>query len=1094
MSNLDNSNGSKPRSPLANCFGIGCASIAGIILLGSLSSMGGGGPIIGLLIIGLIIFLVVRSRSKKPFKFPTAPNQVQPTVKVTDSSLYTADYAPAIPQPAAKTSGSSEGRYGNPVCQHRFNAIELRAQTVTCPCGNVFVSQDILELKQLHEDLVTIEREIVSVTKRIKEYVASAAATIQAAAKAAAVTTVAEPKPVVVEKPVQIVEPVAAPEPVAPVAVVKPVKPAKPIVVRAARPKINFSLQQWLIIGAAVLVMVAGSIFVTTGIQSGWSFWIFALVTVGISLIMGFGAFRLRRMSATLANFAAAFSASMMIASLMILGDQIYGDLFMWSDAPAWWWAISLFIVSALTSLLAKLSSNFAFKAIGLLAAATALLLFVVGYLYAQLQLPANLYGAYVAGMSLASVGILYLGRFLVNIKRDDKVDKEFKEYAKQLAEREDNTLRRLTQLSAGASAVVGIALGVVNAGASILSPANPIALVSVTVVWALLGFTSDTWSTLLSKDAKPAKLAKPIATSVVLISGALTLTSATSNFAIANSFVATIITVLVIAAIIWFAQKLPRLTPDFKLIQITMWVGLVTYAIWSGVINDLTSLSTLAIGVGLVLAASDLRFKRHIYPAVAVVVGNLGLFGIAFNLPRENDADVFATSYALVTLVLALATNLQLAVQALVAKASKRELDKISPWLSFAFAALITFYQFSFISSSMSQSLELQLPILITLLAYAAVSLALLAVFKFAKSNRLLFMVHSYLAQALVIVGIFNALYLRNEPATSLATWLLVAVAVINYGFGAVHRSGVLLQLGFAIAYLTFFVNQISQIRETGGSVLLIVETAVIAIATWLHIFATRKLSKSNETSLRATAYLYVTAGMVISIALNAFAITTEESATRFVLTSVLSAFALISAVLSEFARKVKVLGNSATLLAMGLVYAVSAFVIDITFAVSEYHVLALTRLLVSSIVIGGILVRKTREKYLEPLVFLSYLANLGIATLLALITQDLLQTGAAPETFTVWLAASVIVSTLLVGRKFPVGRITLLIDVPVLLIAVTSLAYGLTLGNVDNAALLRQLIAALVISAHGYWRSAKKKLWIISGYVVGAFAATTL
>ena len=200
--------------------GITCGSLLGVFVLlplfFSLLAFGGAGsstsilPLVG---VGLILYFILRNRRKN--------NEIP--VQVVASPV------PAVSAQKPTTSSYVGGDIPTTVCQHSFNAEDLANKTtVTCPCGYKFKTKDLLDYQKLSADYLRIEEKLLAVRQRL---VASTTA----------------------------VTPVAAARTAAPVVAVAP---------KVRKAKSTLSLQQWLIMGASAIIVVAGSIFVSTNLNS----------------------------------------------------------------------------------------------------------------------------------------------------------------------------------------------------------------------------------------------------------------------------------------------------------------------------------------------------------------------------------------------------------------------------------------------------------------------------------------------------------------------------------------------------------------------------------------------------------------------------------------------------------------------------------------------------------------------------------------------------------------------------------------------------------------------------------------------------------
>jgi len=312
--------------------GIGCASVAGIIYLLVMSFMGNGGLAILLIVLGLVAWVVIAGIRRRRQGTTESADSVSATQSLPSRTL--AAPATASPSPEAPARGVRQ----SPLCHHYFDpAAVAAAGSYLCECGYLITAAQLNEFDSLSSQIASLEQR----REALRAEMTSSRASV---ANSQSTTPTAK--------------------------VVSKLKPTKP---RRA-----LSTQQWLVIGASILIFVAGIIFVSTNVDT-LPQWAFQLITVSLAALTAFGSAYMRKISALLASFFTAFSAAMQLAALAIIGDQLFP--FAWNTMPDWWWMVSLLVVSAIAGVLAKFTRIFGWRAIALLTATAAALVLDLGVL-----------------------------------------------------------------------------------------------------------------------------------------------------------------------------------------------------------------------------------------------------------------------------------------------------------------------------------------------------------------------------------------------------------------------------------------------------------------------------------------------------------------------------------------------------------------------------------------------------------------------------------------------------------------------------------------------------------------------------------------
>lgn len=432
--------------------GITCGSLLGVFVLlplfFSMVAFGGAGSstsILPLVVVGLILYFILRNRRKNneiPVQVVAAPVTAASAQNPTTSSYVGGD----IP---------------TTVCQHSFNSEDLANKTtVTCPCGYKFKTKDLLDYQKLSADYLRIEEKLLAVRQRL---VASTTSVI----------------------------PVAAARTTAPVVEVAP---------KVRKAKSTLSLQQWLIMGASAIIVVAGSIFVSTNLNSieeeG-----FLLITLGVSVVTGFLAFWGRKFSVMLANFMATFSSAMLMFAILVSGD-ILNESFTWETAPAWFWSLDLLVVSLVSFVLARFKANFGWKIISLAGLTASAVVFMIGELANRTAIISDAFAWFCSTATIGAVLVALASKQVSAIKfKLDKGTPDL-EYEKDLAKREDDALQKFTLFSAAAFVLLGVGYLVMSMLQFVVN-VEPVSFTVFALVSVLALVTRSFWVDALGTEEK---------------------------------------------------------------------------------------------------------------------------------------------------------------------------------------------------------------------------------------------------------------------------------------------------------------------------------------------------------------------------------------------------------------------------------------------------------------------------------------------------------------------------------------------------------------------------------------------------------------
>lgn len=1045
---------------------IGCGAILALYLFvslmsmltfGSVLSVDSGNVIAAVLGIALVVFFIIRSRKQD--------KQSSANMMPGDSTVN--PYAPKpkqLEQNLSPSAASSSSTFENPVCTHIFSREQIySANYVTCECGNLFRTADLVELNRLQENLSFTQSRLNVLRKEIRKTAKTAAS--DAPARGAASTSSASSS---------VSSAVAKPKPV--------------------RPKLNLSLQQWLIIGASVLVLVAGSVFVSTNINR-LDQWVFQLITVALAAATGFGAFKARGISVLLSNFLAAFSSSMQLATLSIIGDQISPD-FEWNTMPAWWWFISLVVVSSVAALLAKLSKNYGFKGIAILSGAGSLMVLSLGVL--RPEIAATFAPVYLAFAGIAGAGVLALNRFIRAIKAEIPKEKEAAAYAKDLARREDTSLRVLGQILVGLILLtsVGLAMAEIDFGA--LTYFNWISLVATGLTWALLAQYSKFWIDQVEFGQLEAALILTVARGVSFVSLALAATFGALE--LDNRVTGAIVSVLLLALLTWLAPSAKSFSPNRVSVVVALWSSLSAWIIWSRI--DLFSsenawiTGAYAIAFASVLSISDLRFKVNRFDLGSVFVSGVGVIVITWCIARSFELDFKSFNVAALSLTLVIATAIQLPLRHFVNKRQKFDSAPLTKWVAFSFGTLVSVLLLlqSTSNGQIDEGTPIAFAIAFILLAIAAQALAIWT--PIAKNFGAYLAANHYLAQAVVLISVLISISATGSRFASTNALLIATLAVLNYALGTFKRQEIKMQLGFAAALSAFLVWQWS-LGDQDFTAALSMQIAVFSAATWLHTWFLRKRTDSKNLTLTLTP---VIATLSVSIAgwLVLLQVTAKFGWNELVFANASYAVLSLAAVaMAKFSSLGKLRSRALGLNLVSAEFALFALLSNLIHVAAEPTHGRELRLLITLLAISVGLWIKNFKLNSVAIVPWFYLSNISAALIAGILTEDILNATQYPEARSVWLAAALVIST--VATKAEIGKLrrTLLIDVPVLATALWSLVFAIVGGGTNlDVNTWRGILSLAVIAAFAYWRTSCSNVlsWLFTGYVAGLGSAIWL
>ncbi len=1030
---------------------LSCFSVAiGLLFLSFLGSLGGGSfalPVV--LLTAIVVVIVVVNRRNKDSRsmigdFPApSPMQATPTMDVASG-------IPATSAPA-ETIG-----YGTTICDHVFSEQQLLAsETVKCPCGYAFQSADLLEHQKLYEKIIKAQAKLRELKIKIRSEAESSRQTL------AMTTTASQTKAVA--------------------------KPAEP---KVEKPKVSLSLQQWLIIGASLLVMVAGAVFVSTSVNT-LPQWAFEIITITVAVATGFGAFRTHRISVILSNFLAAFSSSMQLATMSIIGDQISPD-FTWSTMPAWYWCVSLAVVSGLATLLARFSKNFGWKAIAVLASATTALVLALGIV--RVAIDPSAFGLQFALLSATAVLTLIQAKYLRGIPQHAIEDPAGKDYFLELAKREDASMRIVAQVLAGLQLLVAIGLAIIAIAVAPLDAPQSLPILLVAVVWLPVALFWKTWSEQLTPTGQPSALAMDTSRGVVYVSLGLAAISAATS--LPNPWLAATASIVSVLALLLVSVRIPALKPSVNVVTVGLWTSLASWLLWSDF--DLAELSNNpATGVVLVcfalaLSASDLTLRINRYEKFAPVVSVLGLALLALNLRQELSPETAPVLFAVLALLIAVSSNLQLVAGQFITK--RLGLETRSRWISFA-GSIFVILLLVVPNQSDTEGIARVLSLGFAFMVYSILAQAIEIWTPLKKQFGKFLTAQNYLGQSVTLVGIYSSLNLLDSVQASTSALLILCLGLINYAFGFLQKSTLKLQLGLGGLLVALLLQEWS---TKGGSLPLrfAIEILVVAALAWLQAWAMSSRTKAQAEVVSFTPVVATGTMLLLSAVTLGSMWLTATSIDVFAVLAILAAVSIIAIGLASFTRIVRSTTLKFSLSWVAFTYAAFSVLLNFSLRPVESFEVAHLRLIAASVLFGLVIWLQNRKNENRGLMVLLYLANISTAALAADLTRKLLDTGDATEPYSVWISAAIVGSTLMVGKSFGPLRRALLVDVPILGTAATSLVHALVAANDSDLNIWRGILSLAAIATHCYLRSrtAAPIAWLSIGYLAGAGSATWL
>ena len=1040
--------------------GITCGSIfALVVLLPALAmavSFAGGNnsTLVISLLVGLVVLGIVRATRKKSKSLELPATSYQPAT------------APQIQSQPIHTSGD----YVTTVCQHSFSAADLAGKaTVTCPCGYKFKTKDLLDYQavsaaylQAEQDLVVIRQRLIASTNTSVRSTATSSAQIPAA------------------------------------------KPAKPLI---RKPKATLSLQQWLIMGASAIIVIAGAAFVSTYLNRLNSEQ-FLAVTFGIGVVTGFLALWGRKFSVMLANFMATFSSTMLMFSILIVGDIF--NPFTWDTAPAWWWTIDLLIVSVVSLVLARFKSNFGWKIVSLAALVAAGFCYSVGELAPRFEVGFGTGNYTSAAAVVFGVAVAFASTLVAKMKFKVEKGNPDAEYEKDLAKREDDALEKCTFFSFIAFALIAVAYPIITLSGYVNNP-DPVAATAFAAASALAIVTQSRWANALSSSKEvlarfDSGLHIFAFTVIALALNAWLIFIDPKNFWI--GLIGSTILLFAIVAAGFYVKRLAKYPSAIQAAHIAIAASWLLGYLGEGqeIFEFIAAIGIFFIAFGLSLVYQSWLGSERKTIVASTIFHFLGLgllyvsvnggIGIVFSSIESRVVfNPISIEYALITLALILLASAYAPLTAAIGKKLGEEFDMSKQNLIFGLTTALAFLL------SLPRGFDVTLMnylFVVAVLGGSAIATGLSSVSAATRSSILtsLLMRYSYAFQGVLLFGV--VLSSRFETDLMAVGLILLGLAALNYAmawYGKIKPS-VWLAYGFSIAGLLAFATDLRQ------ELLISVHLALVIVAGLALNFVLRLVDK--RVSEKYTTYFSLISVYGLSIAsfvMNwdqwRYPVNSDQIWLGLVLLSLVAILAAGSAELKRFSSEklgiaVRVAGLAYLLLAFVTVASLEMSA-EFTSAVGADNLVGYRRIAVASI-FAVIVFRqlgissKAKSATTNGWFALGYLAPVTIA----LITSDLLYKSVDLgdfnlELYTIPLALAIALPTLF-NSALPVGAKRLIgMDVPLLFPVAASALYSLSQNINEPTAVYRLVASTAILAVYSWFRFSKgaSLLWAILEYV---------
>jgi hypothetical protein len=1039
--------------------GLTCGSLIGLFVLLPLASFfvsnlgfgyGGESAIYVLLIAAVVVWIVRRSKRSKIDNLV-----VTPTVRVQAAT-------PQLNAQPIQTSGDIP----TTVCQHSFSAEDLAGKaTITCPCGYKFKTKDLLDYQKLSADYLRIESNLMAVRQRL------VAATTGVTPAAAAAQRTAAPAPVVQK-------------------------------VRKARA--TLSLQQWLIMGASAIIVIAGSIFVSTNLdtfpEEG-----FLGVTLGVGIGTAILAFWGRKFSVMLANFMATFSSAMVMFSILVAGD-ILNESFTWETAPAWYWTLNLFIVSVVSFVLARFKANFGWKIISIAALAASALVFTFGDLVERFGIGSGSFAWVSAATTVAGVLVAVISKQVGKLQYQAAKGTEDLEYEKDLAEREDGALQKFTLFSSAAFGLLSLGYLVINM-LSFNGAPEPVSFTVFALAALVAAVTTPHWIGSFGADELVEERVKIGLHAYAYAVAGLALSAWINLIDPSNYWLGLFGTAAIMFATVALGFFVKRLGEYPIAIQIAHFTVAASWILWHVGVEKEIFEYLAAVGVFLVSFALSLVYQSWLgfgrsSLGVATVFHFLGL-GAMFLSVTDGSGVIFSTiesrvsfspyslEYALVTLGIVVLAAAYAPLTALVNKKFGKEFDSASQVAILIFTSLLAaLLSFRFEWDAQIQPLdELYLA---GVLGGAALTTGLIAARYSSKSQELstVLLRYSNAFQAILALRVFIT---DNSNDSLLVTGLVLsALAAVNYGISWIGKikSSVWIAYGSSLAaLLTIAFSQRDELTVSAHLALVIV--VALALNYLLRIIDKRVSGRYTTYFSLVSVFAFSVASVVMN---NGQWVLYADSVQVWLGLGILTLVAVLATGAAEL-KRISSENISIALRVTGLAYLLLAFTTVAGYNMEEglKDEVGLKRIglaAIAAVIVFRQLKSSSDQKSQSTngWLALGYVAPVTIAVIASDLLTDYFDFGKFNlELYTVPVALALALPPLFNRTAEQSFRRLLGMDVPLLFPVAASAIYSLTQNVNEDATVYRLVASTAILTAYSFFRFSRESiiLWAVLEYV---------
>jgi hypothetical protein len=933
--------------------------------------------------------------------------------------------------------------YATPFCTHEFTSEQLASlEWVVCPCGYHYNSAALRaynataqQIANLKDDLSEMVSEMRLASRERQDKL-----NVSQNSYSSAATAIAEEREFV---------PRQAPE--------APTRPKREIP--------TISITQWLIMAASVLVLIAGSVFVSNAIsQNQFNAYGWYAIEVGLGAAAAFGAIKSRKISILLSNFLAVFSSSMLLSLIMSFGTQIGLGFDDFRHEPPSFWALNLVLVSIATMFAGRRFNNFGWRATSPVALAASGLFLSYGAIGDAIAGNPSAFGWQLISVSATIIGVLVVLRYLRSTKLELAADAKDKEYETDLHHREDKALQSFAFASSIGLAAIAVLYTFTQIAFNLSKPLDFWATTTLGVFWLAGSATIDYWGTPLSKSGEVPKYIKSITWNVAYISLALGLIS---GAALTAPQVSIALALMVTLALLVAPRYARFVKPSPRTLTVTSWVSLAAAIGWivRGADHYLVLLGSYVLGFSLVLTLSAVITGSTYARASALITRNISLLSLSIGLGIYwfGNEDLGFARAGMILLFAGIA-NADIWLGKLIEKRTKTQLLSAGKWVNLSTSALGVIL--------MLLPVKLNLIELVTLFGL----LITVQVANLRKPNAY-WNAQSIVAYFTVTLGLFVSVYASNP------TLGVLTVGAVAYVFGFLEKSAAKILVGLVGIYAgaMWFMVTSDLTPVLGFNYAVVVPSILILGNAW--VLQRRTSLNSGAVAASSTVLLAVS-----SIIAPIFTLDWTRSHMDWAWTYLV--FGLASIALAQFGSgRLATSARALALIEFGYGYILLA---------TNSNSLGVDVRLFESLFAGltfafglRVLLRSKRGiwaivPYSASLLMMLPAGSLAISTW-NINGNDLL---AIPEAALVaWTGWALAKST---GRS----TATLAVDLPLLVASVPVLLQSTFYSFDDTSALWRRLIVGVVVAAFATWRAIgnKSQTWGMASYAGSALVVSSL